>query len=442
MRVRNFLEVKLRFAAIGLLVAMASFFVMMMCPTPALAETPTGPSGVVSYVRVGASYIYINQDYPWFSWVDDDSGVPNNGYVSKAPSGVSFDPKTNTLTLANYKARTSESYPVQDSDQVFKDCHIYIGGDGNAKVTVLLKGTNTLTDSYKRTQVDKPYFIGSDCNLVVKGGTLKTSKCNGIASAKNISIKSGTLRINQCGTWGGALLAENGNVSISKAAKLYLIGADKEGGDELIDAKKCTNSYTSFKKLWGTLCYGATFKAVRVDAMGYKLNCGIFQVSTKPGEAYSIRAVRETGAEMTGFQYISRLTCTTYTPYITGCTSNAFKIGSKAAKVKTVLLSNKVNAIGKQAFKPLKKLKKIIIPCGPKSSFLYCNGSAVKSKAGSEMSKKAFSGVSKRATIEIQYYNKKKMSKSRIAAKCKKVLRSYGLPASVKVKVVFKTPLV
>lgn len=415
--------------------------------TPAGFSEQAAPSGV-AYIRVGTTIIYENKAITQNASDRWDSPQVPVGAKSGSVKGVSYDARTNTLTLSKYSAKASKTY-LSWSFASGSGCksHIFVACtfDSGVSVNVVLKGTNTLRNTYRNPEVDKPYFIGAEgCNLTVKGsGTLKTEKCNGIKCTGNLVVKSGTYRIDRCGTWGGGFCARGQSITIAKAAKLYLKGADKQGGNQVIRADECTNDPTSLKEVWGTLCYGAKFKAVRQFSDGSKLYLGIFQVNSKDNQTYSVKVVRKAtlggSADESRYvsvdHYLSRLTHTTYTPRVTGIALGAFKMGSKTNKVKSAIVGEYVNEIEKQAFKPLKKMKKIYIRCGSKSKILYSKNGKFASRDCANMSPKAFAGVNKSCIVTVKYYNKDKLSKSKIASQCKKILMKYGLPKSTKVKV-------
>lgn len=410
----------------------------------AATSTPSATRGI-AYVRVGKTIIYENKAITQSASVG--TKVPRIPAGTKAGSvkGVTFNSRTNTLVLSKYSAKALKTYPswTFEGGSVHK-AHIFIAGtaDSASSVTVMLKGTNKLTNPYRCSSTNKPYFIGAEgCKLTVKGsGTMQTKKCNGIRCSQDVRVESGIYRIDRCGTQGGAICAPNSNVLISKAAKMYLKGANAKGTDQLIHASRCSNSYTSFKQLWGVLCYGATFKAVQ-NSNGKRIALGVYQVTSRGARNYTVKLIRlnklSSLAASTRTIRIDRLrslTSTTRCPYVTGIASTAFQM--KGARfVTSVSLADHVNDIDKNAFKPLKRLKTLYVRCGTNSKLLYCKNRKWASRDTSKMSTHAFAGLNKSCLVSIDYYNKKRLTKSRIAAKCRGILEQYGLPKKVKMQV-------
>lgn len=403
------------------------------------------PLSGIAYIRVGKTIIYENKAITQSA--SDGAKVPRVPKGTKAGSvkGVSFNARTGTLTLSRYSAKALKSYaswPFASGSG--HKAHILIAGtaDGSASVTVALRGTSTLANPFKCPSTNKPYFIGAErCKITLKGpGTLRTKACNGVKGTGRIWVRSGTYRIDGCGTRGGAFCAQNADILISKAARLYLTGASKKGLDQLIRADKCSNSSASLKRFWGLLCYGATFKAIQ-DTGGKKASLGTYRVTSKGTQAYGVKLIRYKAlsasvgsAQMVSLDRLSNLASTTRRPYVTGIASGAFKVG-RANLVRTIALSDRVTQIDKGAFKPLKKLRTLHLRCGANSKLLHCKGGKVTTRGCSSMSAKAFAGISRSCVVTIDYYNKGKPSRTGIATKCKRLLVKKGLPKSVKMRV-------
>lgn len=259
----------------------------------------------VSKIRVGQDRLYPSTEY------EPASNIP----------GITFNSKTNTLTLDNASVKCSGGNGI------------WISGDNADVITVVLKGKNTINWSneyddgiYSSTQL---VFTGngsltingvgqaiSGYNVTIKGGTYSLSTCHegGIDSRKNVTISGGKVNV------------------ACESTDSYAINCGPNG--------KVSNSYKLLGKIRGCLGKGATFK---VDRNMYKV-CDLSRVKLVSYGSSKTKANAST-AKFGGYKY-----------RISAISANAFN--TKAGhKVSSITLGSSVESIGKHAFYKTSKLK-------------------------------------------------------------------------------------
>lgn len=280
-----------------LALVMAALALMGVCAQPAHAD--------VSKIKVGQDYLYSNSEY------EQVSDIP----------GVTFNEKTNTLTLDNATIKCANGRGIR------------ISGDNADVITVVLKGKNTINWSN-----EYDYGIHSDTQLVFTGsGSLTTNNVGYGISGYNVTIKGGTYNLSNCHE-GGIYSQKNVTISGGK------VSATCESADDCaIDCGgngKISNSYKRLGKIRGRLGVGTTFKSGgnTYRVLGYTEIKLVSYGSSKT-------KVSVNNVKFGGYEY-----------RVSAISANAFN--TKAGhKVSSITLGSSIKSIGKHAFYKTAKLK-------------------------------------------------------------------------------------